>query len=59
MIEQMIAAWPGMRSVRIGVVETNHQAFPFWHKMGFAENGERYQRDGFIADIIILEKQLP
>ena len=58
MTQAIIHGWHGMRSVRIGVIETNAQAFPFWHKMGFVENGERYKLDEFIADVIILEKPL-
>ena len=58
MVETIIRDWPGMRSVRIGVNEPNLPAFPFWHKMGFRENGERHRLDKFVGDIIILEKPL-
>ena len=59
LLEDVIRGWPGMRSVRIGVNELNAPAFPFWHKMGFRENGERHRLDKFVGDIIILEKPLP
>jgi GNAT superfamily N-acetyltransferase len=45
-------------SMRIGIVETNAGAFPFWRVLGFRENGERKSLDEFAADVVILEKDL-
>jgi GNAT superfamily N-acetyltransferase len=45
-------------SMRIGIVATNTEAFPFWRRLGFRENGEVKRLDAYIADIVILEKDL-
>jgi RimJ/RimL family protein N-acetyltransferase len=45
-------------TLRIGVIETNTQAFPFWRKLGFTETGERKRSDEFIDDVILLERPL-
>jgi ribosomal protein S18 acetylase RimI-like enzyme len=58
-LEKIIASWPGIDTVRIGVVETNHQAFTFWRKRGFFETGEKREKyPPLIADIIVMEKNL-
>jgi ribosomal protein S18 acetylase RimI-like enzyme len=57
-LEEMIAAWESMESIRIGVIETNLPAFDFWHRMGFVETGERSRSDQYIGDTVILEKRL-
>jgi ribosomal protein S18 acetylase RimI-like enzyme len=57
-VEEMVRSWPGMATMRIGVISTNEPAFPFWHKMGYLETGERKRDMSFIADIVILEKSL-
>ena len=45
-------------SMRIGIVETNADAFPFWRALGFRENGERKSLEEFVAEVVILEKDL-
>jgi RimJ/RimL family protein N-acetyltransferase len=58
-LEKIVLTWSGIDTVRLGVIETNTAAFPFWHKMGFAENGERKPKTPpYIADTIVLEKYL-
>ncbi|MGB8856504.1 MAG: GNAT family N-acetyltransferase [Burkholderiales bacterium] len=58
-LEQIMAGWPGIDTVRLGVIETNTPAFPFWRKLGFAQNGERKAKfPPYIADIIVLEKHI-
>lgn len=58
-LEKIMASWPGIDTARLGVVETNADAFAFWHKMGFAENGERREKyPPLIADIIVMEKTI-
>jgi ribosomal protein S18 acetylase RimI-like enzyme len=58
-LEKIMTTWPGIDTVRIGVIETNIEAFGFWHKMGFAENGERKPKySPYIADIIVMVKVL-
>ena len=57
-IERMVAGWPGMRSLRIGVNEANTGALAFWRKMGFAENGERHLLAQTIGGTLIMEKVL-
>jgi GNAT superfamily N-acetyltransferase len=57
-LEETIGAWQGMESIRIGIIETNLPAFGFWHRMGFAETGERSRLAQYIGDAVILEKRL-
>jgi ribosomal protein S18 acetylase RimI-like enzyme len=58
-LEKIIFTWPGCDTVRLGVIETNAEAFPFWRKMGFVETGERKPKTPpYIADIIVMEKFL-
>ncbi len=58
-LEKIMASWPGIDTVRIGVIETNEEAFGFWRKMGFVETGERKPKTSpYIADIIVMEKNL-
>ncbi len=58
-LEKIILRWPGIDTVRLGVIETNMLAFPFWRKMGFVETGERKPKTPpYIADIIVMEKNL-
>jgi GNAT superfamily N-acetyltransferase len=45
-------------TIRIGVVQTNVDAFPFWRAMGFMENGEVKHGDDFVAPITIMERGL-
>ena len=57
-VERLVAGWPGMVSLRIGVVATNAGGLAFWRKMGFAETGEAVQQPQNIAPTLILEKPL-
>jgi ribosomal protein S18 acetylase RimI-like enzyme len=58
-VEKIMLSWPGIDTVRIGVIETNTDAFGFWRKMGFVETGERKPKYlPYIADIIVMEKTL-
>ena len=58
-LEDIVRAWPGIVSIRIGIIASNTLAFPFWRKMGFVETGERKRDLSFLAETIILEKPLP
>ena len=57
-LEKIVADWPGMRSIRLGVVRNNLAGLAFWRAMGFEENGEIYQLDNTLGDTLIMEKQL-
>lgn len=58
-LEKIIFTWAGCDTVRLGVIETNTQAFPFWRKLGFSETGERKAKTPpYIADTIVMEKYL-
>ncbi len=57
-LEALARDSPHGRSLRIGIVETNASAFGFWHRLGFRETGERRRLDEFIAEVVILEKEL-
>jgi len=57
LIEQAIAAWPGIARMRIGVVASNPPALAFWRKLGYRETGEvRPAGAGFVREAIVLEK---
>jgi RimJ/RimL family protein N-acetyltransferase len=59
LIEQAIAAWPGIARVRIGVVTSNPVALAFWRKLGYRDTGEvRPAGAGFVREAIVLEKPL-
>lgn len=57
-LEAIARASPHGTSMRIGIVQTNADAFPFWRRLGFRENGEVKRLDDYVADIVILEKDL-
>src|SRR5262245_31338987 len=40
LVEQKIAAWKGMTTVRIAVLASNDGALAFWHRLGYVETGE-------------------
>jgi RimJ/RimL family protein N-acetyltransferase len=58
LLEAVIAGWPGMRSVRIGVNIENHKALRFWTAQGFVPTGERTRLPHCISEIDLLEKTL-
>jgi GNAT superfamily N-acetyltransferase len=57
-LEAIARASPHGDSMRIGIVATNTEAFPFWRRLGFRENGEVKRLDEYLGDIVILEKDL-
>ena len=59
LVEQAIAAWADIATVRVGVATSNPDALAFWRKLGYVETGE-VKRAGpeLIADVIVLEKPL-
>ncbi|MEP7181341.1 MAG: GNAT family N-acetyltransferase [Betaproteobacteria bacterium] len=59
LVEQAIAHWPEIATVRIGVIRTNAGALAFWRKQGYRETGERKHNPEFVAPIVVLEKALP
>src|SRR6266576_3626504 len=56
LVEQVIAAWPEITMLRVGVVEQNVGALAFWRKLGYVETGE--VRRAAERDVIVLEKPL-
>ena len=59
LIEKVIADWPEIATIRLGVVETNTGALAFWKKLGYVETGEAKRTDtSHVADTIVLEKPL-
>jgi ribosomal protein S18 acetylase RimI-like enzyme len=56
--DTLIAESNAYSVLRIGVIETNVAAFPFWRKLGFMETGEVKSSDEFIAPVVILERSL-
>lgn len=57
-LEAIARASPHGTSMRIGIVETNANAFGFWHHLGFVETGERKKLEEFTGEVILLEKAL-
>src|SRR5436309_10828183 len=57
LVEQAIAAWANIATVRVGVATSNAGALAFWRKLGYVETGE-VKRAGseLISDVIVLEK---
>lgn len=59
LVEQRIAAWPEITTLRLGVIATNVGALAFWRKLGYRETGEvKPSEPPFVADIVVLEKPL-
>lgn len=40
LVEEVIRGWSGIDTVRMGILDTNRTAIPFWPKMGFHAEGE-------------------
>ena len=57
-LEALARASPHGTSLRIGIVESNADAFAFWHHLGFRETGERRKLDEYVAEVVLLEKAL-
>jgi RimJ/RimL family protein N-acetyltransferase len=59
LVERMIAAWPEITTLRIGVIEQNVGAVAFWRKLGYVENGEVKSPDqSYVGHVVVLEKPL-
>jgi diamine N-acetyltransferase len=58
LIEKMIAEWPEIATLRIGVVDRNVGALEFWRKVGYVETGEVKHNPAFAGEVIVLEKPL-
>lgn len=58
LIEQTIADWPEVTTLRLGVVSANAGALAFWRKLGYSETGEVKSTSEFVAEVIVLEKPL-
>jgi RimJ/RimL family protein N-acetyltransferase len=59
LVEQMIAVWPEITTLRIGVVEQNVGALAFWRKLGYVETGEVKAADqAYLGRVVVLEKPL-
>ena len=56
LVEQMIAVWPEIATLRIGVVEQNVGALAFWRKLDYVETGEMKTAGG--GNVIVMEKPL-
>jgi GNAT superfamily N-acetyltransferase len=56
--DALVAESSAYTVLRIGVIETNADAFPFWRSLGFVETGEIKTSDEFIAPVVILERSL-
>lgn len=58
LLHEEIRSWRKFTTLRIGVVQTNLNAFPFWRAMGFLENGEIKHGEASVAPIVILERPI-
>lgn len=59
-MEHLAETWPGIETLRVGVIACNQSALTFWRKMDYADTGEIKPKFApFIDDVIILEKVLP
>jgi len=56
LVEQAIAVWPEIVTLRIGVVEQNVGAQAFWRKLGYVETGEVKHAE--VRDVFVMEKPL-
>ena len=58
LLEQVIADWPEITTLRLGVVGANTRALAFWRGLAYSETGEVKTTSEFLADVIVLEKPL-
>jgi len=58
LIEQVIAGWPEISTLRLGVVERNTGALAFWRKLGYVETGDIKNDQAFAGNVVVLEKAL-
>jgi len=58
LVEQMIAAWTEITTLRIGVVLQNAGALAFWRTLGYVETGELKTAEAQMGNVVVLEKLL-
>jgi GNAT superfamily N-acetyltransferase len=59
LVEQAIAAWEDIATLRVGVAASNPGAIAFWRKLGYFETGEvKPAGSELIAEVIVLEKPI-
>jgi diamine N-acetyltransferase len=58
LVEQMIAAWPEIATLRTGIVEQNAGAVAFWNKLGYVETGEVKTAEAHMGNLVVMEKPL-
>lgn len=58
LLEQVIADWPEIPTLRIGVVDRNVGAIAFWRKLGYRETGEVKRSPSFAGNVVVMEKAL-
>jgi len=57
LVEQAMATWPEIMTLRLGVVRPHAGARAFWHKLGYRETGEVKPAGHDIAhEVIVMEK---
>ncbi len=58
-IETLARSWPGIETLRVGVIGNNTDALTFWRRVGFIDTGEiKPKYAPYIEDIVIFEKPL-
>jgi len=58
LIEKVIAGWPEIATLHLGVVERNAGSVAFWRKLGYTETGEVKNDQAFAGNVVVLEKAL-
>lgn len=58
LLEQVIAGWLEIATLRIGVVDRNVGAMTFWRKLGYSETGEVKRNEIFAGNVVVMEKAL-
>jgi ribosomal protein S18 acetylase RimI-like enzyme len=57
LVEQAIAAWPEISTLRLGVATSNPRALAFWRKQGYVDTGEVKRASAeLMVDVVVLEK---
>jgi GNAT superfamily N-acetyltransferase len=58
-VEEAIAAWPEVGTIRLGVVAGHDRALRFWRRCGYRETGEvKPATPPLVAAVVVLEKPL-
>jgi GNAT superfamily N-acetyltransferase len=56
-LEEVIKGWGDFEKIRLGVLVSNIEVLPFWHKMGYKEKERKPYKHGDIeTELITLEK---